>query len=71
MRRIGEHLMIVRAPYYKQIDLNEKTVEARLFYDSYKKYKVGEEIVFRKFKGSASSVRRIITAIEDYVRSHS
>ena len=71
MRRIGEHLMIVRAPYDKQIDLNEKTVEARLFYDSYKKYKVGEEIVFRKLKGSASSVRRIITAIEDYARSHS
>ena len=66
MRRIGEHRMIVRDPYYKQIEANEKTVEARLFYDSYKTYKVGQEIVFRRYKGSANSVRRIITAIEDY-----
>ena len=58
--------MIVRDPYYKQIEANEKTVEARLFYDSYKKFKVGQEIVFRKYKGSPNSVRRIITAIEDY-----
>ena len=70
MRR-GEHRMIVRPPYLDQIDRNKKTVEARLFYDSYKKYKVGEEIVFRKSKGCASSVRRIITAIEAYARSHS
>ena len=53
---------------YEQIKLNEKTVEARLFYPSYKKYKVGHEIVFRRYKGSPNSVRRIITAIRDYGR---
>ena len=70
MGRVGEHLMTVRAPYYEKIKRNQKTVEARLFHKSYKKYKVGDELVFRRWKTSTNSARKIITGIQEYARSH-